>query len=125
MLLPKLKHRTTRKQTQRKKDFRLRVLGADEGRCVWCGSSESLDPHHIEKRSQGGKDDLAFCITLCRKCHNKAEDGYREEDKYVTPKQFQITILRRLKERGQLRYGREAALEYLEQLEDRKRAFDD
>lgn len=92
---------------------------------MWCGSLRGLDPHHIKKQSQGGKDDLANCVSICRECHRKAEQGSKEKGVYLSPKGFQIKKLREMRERGQLKHGREAALEYLETLEAGKRLFDD
>lgn len=42
------------------------VLARDEGRCAWCYRySDSLNLHHRQLRSQGGRDSLANLISLC------------------------------------------------------------
>jgi len=54
------------------------------GRCEVPGCTErwtggQLDPHHVEKRSQGGCDDTfgprRNIVVLCRKHHDMAESG--------------------------------------------------
>jgi 5-methylcytosine-specific restriction endonuclease McrA len=38
--------------------------------CQWCRvPGGALDPHHIQRRSQGGKDTLDNLIPLHRQCH--------------------------------------------------------
>ena len=51
------------------------VLARDHGRCVVCGSSENLTPHHKVKRSRGRMDTLNNMETLCVECHRKADEG--------------------------------------------------
>ncbi len=40
--------------------------------CKLCGSYDFLEVHHIKYRSQGGKDEAANLILLCRDHHLKA-----------------------------------------------------
>lgn len=39
--------------------------------CKVCGKIAN-DIHHIQFRSQGGKDEIENLIALCRNCHDKA-----------------------------------------------------
>lgn len=41
--------------------------------CEWCGR-RAVDVHHIQKRSQGGKNDIENLVGLCREHHDMAED---------------------------------------------------
>lgn len=48
------------------------------GRCLICGTSKMIDPHHGVPRSDGGPDDLSNLFLLCRKDHDHvtfAKDG--------------------------------------------------
>ena len=49
--------------------LRREVLERDGWRCQKCGSSQSLDVHHMKRRGALGDDAEANLITLCRKCH--------------------------------------------------------
>ena len=44
-----------------------------DGKCLYCGSNEMLEAHHIMPFSEnyGKRLDLDNGITLCKKCHNK------------------------------------------------------
>ena len=44
--------------------------------CMSCSSINSLSPHHIIFKSQGGDDRMSNLIVLCFDCHRKAHDGY-------------------------------------------------
>jgi hypothetical protein len=46
------------------------VLRRDGWRCQSCGARTNLQVHHIQKRSQGGRDTNENLITLCAKCHH-------------------------------------------------------
>lgn len=39
------------------------------------GCQFGLDPHHLQKRSQGGSDVKENVITLCRRHHDMAEES--------------------------------------------------
>lgn len=43
---------------------------------VKCGGRR--DAHHVRSRAQGGSDDLANLVTLCRNHHNYVHEGDRE-----------------------------------------------
>ena len=45
------------------------ILERDGWRCQGCGSSRSLDVHHMRRRSALGDDEETNLITLCRECH--------------------------------------------------------
>jgi len=77
------------KHKQWRQAFREGCLARDKNRCVVCGSTESLDVHHIADRHQmpNGGYVLSNGITLCggdnpESCHMKAEryhaSGYAE-----------------------------------------------
>jgi hypothetical protein len=46
------------------------VLERDEGRCVWCDSTENLEVDHIEEVRNGGLPEMENLRTLCRQCHD-------------------------------------------------------
>ena len=52
-----------------KKLLRQRVLDRDGHRCVNCGSTETLEMHHVIPLSQGGTNHLDNLQTLCNPCH--------------------------------------------------------
>ena len=52
------------------------------GRCEnpLCRTWANLDPHHVVKRSQGGKSGMDNLVALCRVCHydtDRAQDDQR------------------------------------------------
>lgn len=60
-------------------NFRDAVFGRDNHRCKVCGKESSfLDAHHITNRKQmpNGGYVLENGISLCAKCHVKAEEEY-------------------------------------------------
>ena len=50
------------------------VFTRDKWTCRECGSPPPLNLHHINKKSQGGKDIIENCISLCVPCHKKAHN---------------------------------------------------
>ena len=44
-----------------------------------------LDPHHVQKRSQGGADHLDNLAALCRRCHDLTDAPYAKGRLVVTP----------------------------------------
>jgi 5-methylcytosine-specific restriction endonuclease McrA len=77
-------------------NFRAAVFARDKDRCVTCGASNTiLDAHHITDRNElpNGGYILENGISLCEKCHIKAESyhinkgkswekGYHPDDLY-------------------------------------------
>ncbi|PYU18197.1 MAG: hypothetical protein DMG32_26490 [Acidobacteria bacterium] len=54
-----------------------KVLERDGWRCQICGRTESLQVHHIQRRSLLGDDAAENLITLCARCHQEAHrQGY-------------------------------------------------
>lgn len=41
----------------------------DRWKCRYCGSRNSLHPHHVIFKSQGGTDTMDNLLTLCASCH--------------------------------------------------------
>ncbi|PYU19078.1 MAG: hypothetical protein DMG30_25485 [Acidobacteria bacterium] len=52
--------------------LRRKVLERDGWRCQICGRTESLEVHHIHRRSLLGDDVAENLITLCARCHQEA-----------------------------------------------------
>ncbi len=55
-----------------REDWRIRqeVTIRDEGTCQWCKvPGGALDAHHVLRRSQGGKDEVANLKSVHRICH--------------------------------------------------------
>jgi 5-methylcytosine-specific restriction endonuclease McrA len=52
-----------------------RVFQRDKWTCrnPFCQSMESLTPHHVQKRSQLGGDEMGNLLTLCVRCHSAVE----------------------------------------------------
>jgi 5-methylcytosine-specific restriction endonuclease McrA len=57
--------------------LRTDVLERDGWRCQNCGTSESLQVHHIRSRSALGHDAAENLITLCPDCHSQAHSTQR------------------------------------------------
>ena len=52
------------------------LIARSGNRCEvpWCRTAKKpLDPHHVTKRSQGGKDELSNLVHLCRPHHNATD----------------------------------------------------
>jgi RNA-directed DNA polymerase len=46
------------------------VFARDNYTCTWCGEPGGhLDPHHVIRRSQGGKDEVDNLKAVHRRCH--------------------------------------------------------
>lgn len=52
--------------------LRERRLEIDGYQCSNCGSTESLQVHHVVPESLGGVDEVSNLRTLCADCHDKA-----------------------------------------------------
>ncbi|MGE5610162.1 MAG: HNH endonuclease, partial [Bacillota bacterium] len=73
--------------TRISRERRCRIKARDGFRCVHCGragkeldagNGVQLDVHHVVAVRDGGPDDDANLVALCRRCHNRIEHG-REE----------------------------------------------
>jgi 5-methylcytosine-specific restriction endonuclease McrA len=53
------------------------VIRRDRWKCQVCGSSQNLQVHHKQLRSQQGSDRDSNLITLCASCH-EGQHGYGE-----------------------------------------------
>lgn len=54
------------------KKIRSAVLERDGNQCLRCGSTETLEIHHIIPHSHGGSDEIHNLASLCHDCHNDA-----------------------------------------------------
>ena len=52
------------------------VLERDNHQCKKCGSTRSLQVHHLSGYSQLPKEPIACLVTLCSKCHQKQHDKF-------------------------------------------------
>ncbi len=50
------------------------VLVRDNFQCQLCGTENSISPHHIVPKSQGGTDHISNLIILCFNCHRSLHD---------------------------------------------------
>ena len=65
------------------KAMKVALFARHSGACAvpWCRRRGSLDPHHVQKRSQGGPDALGDpkagecgnLVLLCRRCHDATD----------------------------------------------------
>jgi len=57
------------------KELIAKVFQRDKWMCrnPFCESMRQLTPHHIQRRSQLGGDEMGNLITLCISCHQKVE----------------------------------------------------
>jgi 5-methylcytosine-specific restriction endonuclease McrA len=51
------------------------VMKSDAWKCQVCGSSQNLQVHHKQLRSQQGSDRDSNLITLCASCHEVIHHG--------------------------------------------------
>lgn len=79
--LPVSTHDYQRSVYERSDDVKFYVLARSKGRCEGCGSdapflraddSPYLEPHHVERLSDGGPDHPYWVIALCPNCHRRA-----------------------------------------------------
>ena len=52
------------------------VLLRDNNQCKKCGSTRSLQVHHLSGYSQLPKEPITCLVTLCSKCHQKQHDNF-------------------------------------------------
>ena len=55
--------------------LRAMVLHRD-GKCMGCGTTLGLSPHHIKSRGSGGEDAMENVISLCVFCHDSVHRGF-------------------------------------------------
>jgi 5-methylcytosine-specific restriction endonuclease McrA len=69
--VPGLKQKRPRLRLEPKayRELSKRVRERDRWRCQNCGTSDSLQVHHMKWRSRLGDDSLENLITLCAQCH--------------------------------------------------------
>lgn len=67
------------------------VLFRDNWHCRYCNRGDTLDPHHVIFRSQGGSNAPNNLLTLCRKCHNDIHDG-RLRVEVIEVKDFDLVV---------------------------------
>lgn len=62
------------------------IKALDNFRCVYCGSTENLNAHHIKSRSEYPElaESLENGITLCRECHYALHCGYWDTKRYAS-----------------------------------------
>jgi 5-methylcytosine-specific restriction endonuclease McrA len=56
--------------------LRQEIFERDDWKCRHCGNRQTLDPHHVIFRSQGGDNDKSNLLTLCRRCHDAVHDRH-------------------------------------------------
>ena len=61
-------------------DVKRAVYERDGGICVCCGAPGLPEAHYIA-RSRGGLGIEENILTLCRKCHDRYDNGVREDRK--------------------------------------------
>jgi hypothetical protein len=72
------RYRSVRNEFDRK--WRLLILDRDRDKCRVCGETRRLDVHHIVPIQEGGLNEYSNLITLCGRCHGKAEGGNPTRD---------------------------------------------
>jgi len=74
-------------------EFRERVISADGGKCIVCGSDKNLNAHHdhYNKGKQAWEYRLTEVVTLCRRCH---ETHHKMQE---TAEELLLHTVRRLK----------------------------
>jgi 5-methylcytosine-specific restriction endonuclease McrA len=70
--------------------FRAETLERDGNKCTQCGSSRSLEVHHIVPIHAGGTNSRENLTTLCHKCHVAI---HANERKPLVEKQRRVAIL--------------------------------
>lgn len=62
--------------TRLDENLRMACLMRDGYACQGCGKKQvRLEAHHVQFRSQGGKDTLSNLVTLCEPCHQQLHQG--------------------------------------------------
>lgn len=69
---PVILHKERRRTGTLSSKTRNTILERDGNRCLRCGSTDSLQVHHIKPVVQGGNNEKDNLATLCSECHNEA-----------------------------------------------------
>lgn len=70
---------------------RIDVFRRDGGKCVYCGSSESLEPDHIVPRKSGGTDELRNLVAACHACNTLKNDKSAAEFISLNPDKQRVS----------------------------------
>jgi 5-methylcytosine-specific restriction endonuclease McrA len=57
-------------------------VGARDGSCRECGSTQYLSAHHVIPRNEGGEDHPANLVALCAGCHGRESAAERRSEHY-------------------------------------------
>ncbi len=52
---------------------RKRIYARDGGRCLWCGSAESLTLDHFLPKALGGGNEAGNLVTCCYSCNSRRQ----------------------------------------------------
>ena len=58
------------------KELCRQVMERDHWRCQVCGSTNNLQVHHRQFRSQQGPDEESNLITVCASCHERLHHSH-------------------------------------------------
>jgi 5-methylcytosine-specific restriction endonuclease McrA len=68
--------------TQQWKTTRALVRERDGHTCRACGATSGLSAHHRIPARYGGSDELDNLVTLCSRCHARADAAFRHRLKF-------------------------------------------
>ena len=72
--------KVSKKKINVKKEVYDEVIKRDNYRCKLCGTTESLQLHHIDGRGKELTNDINNCVILCMHCH--LEVVHKNQKKY-------------------------------------------
>jgi hypothetical protein len=67
-------------------EFKRYLKAVKGGKCLFCGSSERIEYHHIVPLAQGGDNRINNIVPLCQTCHLKAHNKKPIQGKMYKPK---------------------------------------
>lgn len=79
--------------------IKMQLRSASEGRCMGCGESRGLDPHHRQNRGMGGtseEDDIRNFLALCRfPCHDMVDALPLDAQRigWLVPRPFDVATI--------------------------------
>ncbi len=75
------------------KELIQKVFQRDRWTCrnPFCQSMKNLTPHHLQKRSQLGSDEMGNLLTLCTRCHEAIENHRLEIEVVDVVTKFKVT----------------------------------